>query len=61
MSKYACIQKFYDSGKVTAIVEPVDDDYAVDRHQSLSKYDLYIDVFESRKEADTWRKQALKA
>ena len=58
--KFACVTKFYDHGKVNANVIMVGDD-AQNSYESKNSYDLYIDVFDTEKEAESWKKEAYKA
>lgn len=57
--KYACIQQYFDNGKVKAFVQSVDD--KVDEFKSNLDCDLYVDVFDTKQEADKWAAAARKA
>lgn len=58
--KYAVIGKFYDSGRVTAEVrpaKPTDKEGCVERRG----YDEYTDIFPTKKDAEMFAKDHLKA
>ena len=57
--KYACIQQYFDNGKVKAFVQPVADDEK-DKFISDMDKDLYIDVFDTKKQAEDFAKGARK-
>jgi len=58
--KYACIQRYYDNGRVTANVEEVPYE-TEDSYKEYSKFDQYIDVFHSKEEAEQCKENALRA
>ena len=59
--KYACLQRYFDTGKVKAFVTEAVGEYASDYTKSLQRYDEYCDVFDTRTEADQYRREALEA
>ena len=58
--KWATKVKFHDNGRVSAVVFQCDDD-TENESKSLTAYDEYIDVFETEKEAMSWKNEAYKA
>ena len=59
--KYACVQRYFDTGKVKAFVTEAVGRYAFDYNKELERYDEYCDVFDTRKEATQYAQEALKA
>ena len=58
--KFGCLQKYYDNGRVEVVVLPVDDDtqnYLVEKPE----YDEWLDVFDTKQEADAFKLSALEA
>lgn len=51
--KWAVEQKYFDSGKVEARMFRVPG-YTPDRHERKEKFSLYMDIFESLKETETF-------
>ena len=49
--KYACVQRYFDTGKVKAFVTEAQEEYASDYNKELERYDEYCDVFDTREEA----------
>jgi hypothetical protein len=58
--KFACIQQYFDNGKVSARVQSVPDDRE-DSFTSNKDEDLYIDIFETKVEAEKFAAMARKA
>ena len=58
--KYATRVNFFDNGKVTASVFPCDDDQKTGS-KTMRTHDEYIDVFDTKQEAEKWKKEAFKA
>lgn len=54
--KWACKQQYFDDGRVFKQVYSVSDD-AMDSEKSTAGYDEYVDVFDTRAEAEEFRKQ----
>ncbi len=49
--KYACVQRYFDTGTVKAFVVEAKGRYASDYTKSFDRYDEYCDVFDTREEA----------
>lgn len=58
--KYACIQRYYDNGRVTARVEEVADT-AKKSHKEMKNCDVYVDIFNTKRTAERWKRDALEA
>ena len=59
--KYACVQRYFDTGKVKAFVTEAVGEYASDYNKNLERYDEYCDVFDTRKEATQYARDAREA
>jgi len=57
MTMYRVTTKFYDNGKVTASVKPIDYPYTKDDHDS-SMCDVYQDDFKTQIEANKFANEA---
>jgi len=59
--KYACRQRYFDNGLVTAVVYPVIDENYKGYRKEFATCDEYVDVFDSKKEAEQCKQDALNA
>jgi hypothetical protein len=55
--KYYVITKFYDSGKVVAGIV-LESEYAGEQNESNSRYDQYVDEFDSYEKAAAFVEEA---
>ena len=57
---HAVTQKFYDNGRVFAGIHTVPLKQKPEAvNKNTNSYDMYIDYFDTQKEAESWKKQAL--
>jgi len=56
--KWAVISKYYNNGKVSANIIQVEDN-AESNEKSNDYYDEYIDIFDTLKEADAYKRETL--
>lgn len=59
--KYACVQRYFDTGKVKVFVTEAVGEYALDYTKSLHRYDEYCDIFDTRKDAEQYGRAILEA
>ena len=59
--KYACVQRYFDTGKVKAFVTGAKGEYVSDYTKSLDRYDEYCDVFDTREEAIKYERESKEA
>ena len=57
---FACIQQYFDNGKVKAFVQPATANIK-QTYESRDDYDFYVDLFETKDAADDWAREARKA
>mgnify|MGYP006286368131 CR=1 FL=1 len=57
-TRYACVQRYYNNGKVTAKIVSAVGKYANNYFKSLKNYDEYCDVFNDKKSAVAQKKEA---
>ena len=55
--KYAVKTKFFDNGRVSATVFSCDENMKANS-KSYPSYDEYIDIFDTREEAENWKQDA---
>jgi hypothetical protein len=62
MKIYAVEQKYFDKGKIEAKISSFESSIIPKNHsEEHTNYDYYVDYFDNLKDAENWKKQALKA
>ena len=53
MKVYAVVQKYFDNGKTTAFMQTLElDEKPQSKEESYPKYDLYVDYFTNKRQAE---------
>lgn len=60
IEQYAVVGRFYDNGKVTAHIRPANPGEK-SRSIEANRYDEYIDIFDTKEEAEKFKSDYLKA
>ncbi len=59
--RYAVGIRYYDSGRIESYIKPCDHSQAGSFEFDMGIYDLYIDVFDSRYQAESYYKKIMGA